>query len=279
MPLSHFALIACQRSGTQLLCEVVNSNPCLALWGEPFSRYPHPAHWPYYMQTLAAEKYPPAYPSDAFELLDEYMRAMERQVAIVAPWCDAAKPELQTLGIDLKYNQLRCISTLYSDLNAQPVLLEFLVSRGFRIVQLVRNPLHVAISVIVANTRKLWHNERPCDFQGRYRLPPEQLLGHLKWIRNEREEFQRLSRGVPVQTITYEDMVADLRRVEQGSELPPDTAVFSRLAESLDAPNKFVFRGKMSKVINKPYTEVLENYDELVAAIRDSEFCELASTI
>jgi hypothetical protein len=279
MPTSHFALIACQRSGTHLLCEIVNSNPHVALLGEPLSPAPETVRWPNYVRTLPAEKYPPAYATDAMVLLDEYMQAIERDVEVNAPWYGAPKPELKVVGIDVKYNQLKCISPLFSDLSARPILLDYFGSRKFHIVHLVRNPLHIALSIIIANHRSVWHSSGESHIEGRFHIPPVDLMNHLQWIKFEREEFVRLARGLPIYTIGYEDLVDDLNRVDQGSELPQDTRVLARLAELIDVPNQFSFTGQMRKVINQPYTEIIENHDELLEELKTSEFAELACSL
>jgi hypothetical protein len=75
LPDTLFATIGCQRSGTHLFREIVNSNSHVALLSEPFSRYPKSVQWCHYVHGLAASQFPPLYPLDALLLLDEYMKS------------------------------------------------------------------------------------------------------------------------------------------------------------------------------------------------------------
>jgi len=280
MTLSHTALIACQRSGTHLLCEIVNSNPCAALLSEPFTPTWEYLRWQNYVQMQPSERYPSASAADAMALLDEYLRIVERDVRTRPAWYGAEKkPELRALGLDVKYNQLKCVNPLINDLCAKPLLLDYFAERKFRIIHLIRNPLHSVISMIIANRRGVWHTYEKSRIDGQFQIPTVELVNHLRWIKFEREEFIRLARGMQVHTIAYEDLMADLDRVEPGGELPPDTKVFARLAELWDVPNKFRHKCKLNKVICKPYAELIENFDELMAELKSSEFAELAYSI
>ena len=275
-----FALIACQRTGTQLLREILNSNPAIALLAEPFSASPELVYWQSFVRTLPTNAFPPQSAIDALALLDRYVALVRQSVDENCEWYGGPKTEWRAVGLDVKYNQLKCISPMFSNLQAQPVLLEYIHARQIPIVHLVRENLaHTALSMIVANARKVWHTYDGRPMEGRYRVSPAELFGYMNWIKTEREEFTRLAQGLMVQTIVYEDLVDDVSRVNVAGDFPSDTRALSRLAAFLDVPNRFRNDRLMRKVINKPYTDVLENCDELVAALEASEFSEFAPTL
>ncbi len=279
-PECHFALIAFQRSGTHLLREIVNSNPQLALMVETFSPTTKKLYWCNYIRSLPKNEFPALNHETALGLFDEHMRRIRRDVEIEPEWYGGRKRELKALGLDIKYNQIKAFNSLAINLRSRPLLLDYFKRRGFRIVHLVRNNLaHAALSLILANIRSVWHNYGKREFGGRYHVTWDVLFSHMKCIQDERKEFVSLSQDLPVQTFAYEDLISDLGRVNQSGEFPTNTIFLKPLAEFLGVPNYFVYDGKMHKVVNKPYSEVLENFEELVSHLRNSEFSEYADLL
>jgi hypothetical protein len=275
-----FALVACQRTGTQVLREVLNTSPAVALLAEPFSVGPEPIYWQNFVRTLPSSDFPPQYASDALALLDRYVALIRQDVDKTYEWYGGPKSRLRAVGLDVKYNQLRCANPIFSDLRTQPLLLEYFRARQVPIVHLVRGNLaHNALSMIIANMRRVWHTYDGRPIEGRYRIPPADLIGYMVWIKEERDEFMRLAQDLTMQTFVYEDLVNDLSRINAAGDFPEDTRVLSRLATFLDVPNHFRNDRQMHKVINKPYADILENCDELVAALEASEFSEFAHTL
>ncbi|MGN6391827.1 MAG: hypothetical protein ACTHM9_06235 [Gemmatimonadales bacterium] len=280
LPDTLFAAIGCQRSGTHLFREIVNSNPHVALLSEPFWPSPKPVQWGDYVRGLSASKFPPRLPLDALLLLDEYLTTVRQDVDIDFDWYGGRKPQLRTLGVNVKYNQSRSVTPLVHDLRAPPILLEYFRSRKFRIVHIIRqNVVQAALSHMIAMQRDVWQNYDHTELSGRFHIPWETLRGYIEWSNTEREEFLRLADDLPLHTCSYEDLVDDLKRVNTAGEFPADTIVLAPVAKFLGVPNEFRFASSIRKVINRPYGEILENYDELVSAIRDSPYAEFADTL
>jgi hypothetical protein len=277
---SLFALVACQRSGSHLLREILNSNPAIALLSEPFSRDPEPANWHNFAATLPPHEYPPPLPADAAALLDRYVDLIQRDVDDNSDWYGGRKSSRRMIGLDVKYNQLRSIGPMYLDLRAEPFLLDYFRLRGFRIVHLIRaNLLQAAISAVISNARRVWQNYDGGVIDGRYQISPFELIGYMRWMKAEREEFMRLAADLPVHVCVFEDLVEDLRRVDAEGVFPANTQTLRPLAAFLGVKNKFRHGGKIHKVINRPYADIIDNYDELVRAVERSEFCEFAGTL
>jgi LPS sulfotransferase NodH len=279
-PCPAFAVIASQRTGTHLLREILNSNPSLAVRVEPFSYGPDRLCWHNFVQTFPRNEYPPPMPADATALFDKFLQAIKQDIQVDHDCYGGAKPELKLVGLDIKYEHIKCISPLYMDLRARPFLLEYFSERSIQIVHLVRhNLLQTAISVLIANRRQVWQNYDGSTLQGRFRISPKELFTYLNWIKEERAAFGRLSQDLSVQTCVYEDLIEDLSRVDDAGYFREDSAALSPLANFLSISNRFRYNQLIHKVINRPYAEILENYNELVRAVKDSEFAMFADTI
>jgi len=275
-----FALVSCQRSGTHLFLEIFNSNPHAALFAEAFCPFEKQVYWNHYVRSLPARLYPPQFPADAMDLLDGYLERIQADVDDDADYYGGPKRQLAALGLDVKYNQLRCVAPLFGDLRSPPLLLDYFRSRGFGIIHLVRkNIVHAALSLIIAKWRNVWTNDSGSVIRGRYHVSWDMLHSEISWMVEEHKEFLRAAQGLPVLTCTYEDMVDDLRNANRAGVLPANTTVFRPVADLLGLPDLFRYAGNHRKVINRPYAEIVEGHDELVRALRDSEYAEFAETI
>jgi hypothetical protein len=263
-------LIACQRTGTNLVREILNSNPAVAIWIEPFSNGPHFMCWHNFIKNQ------PVLPEDAAVALDKYVERIKRHIQEDTALYGGPK-ELGVVGLDVKYEHIRCADPVYINLQARPFLLDYFTERNARIIHLVRrNIIHTAISIIIANTRKVWHNVDGKSIVGRYRITPQELLTYANWVKESQSAFERLN-DRPTQTIIYEDLVADLENLDDGY-FRADSSL-SAVAAFLNVPNRFRYNGHQQRVVNRPYSEILEGYSDLVQAVRESEFSEFADSL
>ena len=58
-----------------------------------------------------------------------------------------------------------------------------------------------------------------------------------------------------------------------------DAKTMSKIAEFLGVTNEFSNPSTIAKVINRPYSEILANHGDVVAAIKKSEFSALAKSV
>lgn len=274
------AIVACQRSGTHLLREILNSNPHLAVVAEPLSRISGYDSWHRFLGGLSREQAIAYEVADAERLFDEYMQRLRLYVGQDPDRYGGPKQKPTVAGLDVKYNQIKCMNPSFMDLRLEPFLLDYFRRRQFRVVHLVRkNLLHQAISIVVANSRRVWGHDDHSKLQGKYELPIDELIGYLYWVRDERAAFEQLSRDLPVSVVAYEDIVADIGRIDSDGMFRDDSAAVGRLANLLDVPNRFHYHQCRPKVIDRPYHEVIANYDDVVAAVADSKFAEYADSI
>ena len=115
-------------------------------------------------------------------------------------------------------------------------------------------------------------------FDGKVRLDPESLLGHARWVANEVEAFRKLASGLNYLEVFYEDIAADCANVDADGRIQGATAL-PRVADFLGVPAEFHAPATISKVINRPYSEIIENFDEVMSALKKSEFKKLADTV
>ena len=67
-----FVVIGAQRTGTNILREILNTNEQIAMLGEVLSPSPAPAHWDNFCRSLPVASIPAATYSEAEALLDQY---------------------------------------------------------------------------------------------------------------------------------------------------------------------------------------------------------------
>jgi LPS sulfotransferase NodH len=275
-----FAIVASQRSGTHLLREILNSNPHVAIVAEPLSLDDRRATWHHFLRSRAADQQPLATSWEAALLFDQFVREIPQEVGDNCNHFGGRKQTPTLIGLDVKYNQFKCVSPLFTDLRSKPFLIDYFSSRQIRVVHLTRkNLLHVAISLIVSNNRKVWQNCDGSVLPGKYQIPVDELFGYINWVRQERREFERLSQGLDVTACDYDDVVDDIKHADANGFIREASNALSGLAGFLGVPNRFSFNRYIQKVINRPYCEIIENYHEVADAVRHSEYSEFAETI
>ena len=99
-----FVVIGAQRTGTNILREILNTNEQIAMLGEVLSPSPAPAHWDNFRRGLPLHSVLPATPGEAESLLDEYFEFV--QYRIRNHWEGNKKNRSHAFGVDIKYNQL-----------------------------------------------------------------------------------------------------------------------------------------------------------------------------
>jgi hypothetical protein len=274
------AIVACQRSGTHLLREILNSNPQIAVVAEPLSRISGYDSWFRFLSGMPRERALPIESPDAVQLFDEYMQWLRLHIRLEPERYGGEKKGPTVVGLDVKYNQIKCVNPAFMDLRLQPLLLYYFQRRRFLIIHLVRrNLLHQAISILVANARNVYGNDDHSKLNGQYTLPIEELIAYLYWVREERAAFEKLSQDLPVSVIAYEDVVEDVRNVDAEGMFRNASVAIGRVANLLEIPNRFSYCQCRPKVINRPYREVIANYDEVVKAVETSEFSRFAESI
>src|SRR5580658_8793248 len=103
-----FVVIGAQRTGTNILREILNTNDQIAMLGEVLSPSIAPAHWDNFCRALPIDIARPADYYAAEALLDRYFEFV--QYRIRNHWEGNKKRSSHVFGVDIKYDQLRRIA-------------------------------------------------------------------------------------------------------------------------------------------------------------------------
>ena len=103
-----FVVIGAQRTGTNILREILNTNEQLAMLGEVLTPSPAPAHWDNFCRSLPLRSVLPATFSETESLLDKYFEFVLYRIR--DHWEGNKKNRSRAFGVDIKYNQLRDIA-------------------------------------------------------------------------------------------------------------------------------------------------------------------------
>ncbi|MFT7536594.1 MAG: hypothetical protein ACI85K_002548, partial [Hyphomicrobiaceae bacterium] len=274
---TYFALVGSQRCGTNFFRELMNTNQQTVVHGEILMPYPLPNCWHNYVRTMVNRAMPPIYAKDCVDLVDDYLVFLREDVKRGYP---GKLGVLSAVGLDIKYNQLRFIAPLIRDLEQKPFLIDYFWRRNMPIVHMMRrNTIHQALSLVIAAARNVYHNYGGKKFDGKVKLDPEAVISHAAWVAKDREVFRTLAGGMKYLEVCYEDVAEDCKSADESGRIREDSLILSKVADFLNVPNEFYAPSTISKVINRPYSEIIENYQEVVAAVRKSEFKKLADSI
>ena len=272
-----FVVIGAQRTGTNILREILNTNAEIAMLGEVLTPSPAPAHWDNFSRTLPVGTAHPASLGQADALLDRYFKFV--QYRIRNHWEGNRKNQSHAFGVDIKYNQLRDIAPSHWSSSSLPFIIGYLRSRGATIIHTTRSVIHCAISTLIASQRNVWHNYVGAVIDRSYHLDIQECLTYARTIIKHREDLIEAASGCKVVNCSYECLIEDIARAGSHEEIPAAPGPLWDIAQALEASFTFRYDRRLQKAINIPYSRLLSNYNALVSQLKDSEFSKLASTL
>jgi len=273
-----FVVVGAQRTGTNLLREILNTHDQIAMLGEVLSPSSAPAHWENFLKFQVPGIFPAPGLQATTALLDRYFEYVLYRIRNC--WVDGDKSRCRAIGVDIKYNQLRYLAPSGWDADAAPFLLQYLRSRGVTLIHVTRkNVIHCAISALVAQERKLWHNYEGVAVDRRFTVDPELCLDYARSVARDRRSFLDSVAGCKVVEVSYEDLAGEIADAGPGAELPEQPGPLRDIVRAIEVPFAFRWTGRLHKAINVPYSELLSNLEVLTAALKQSEFSALAPTL
>jgi LPS sulfotransferase NodH len=272
-----FVVIGAQRTGTNILREILNTNEQIAMLGEVLTPSPAPAHWDNFCRTLPVHTVHPASVDEAEALLDRYFEFV--QYRIRNHWECNRKNRSHAFGVDIKYNQLRDIAPANWSSLSPAFILAYLRSRGATIVHTTRNTIHCAISTSIASQRNVWHNYDGAVIDRSYHLDIKECLAHARTILEHRQAFIEAASGCKIVNCSYESLIGDIARAGSHEEIPAAPGPLWDIAQALESRFTFRYDRRLQKAINIPYSRLLSNYNAFVSQLKDSEFSNLVSTL
>jgi LPS sulfotransferase NodH len=272
-----FVVIGAQRTGTNILREILNTNEQIAMLGEVLTPSPAPAHWDNFRRRQPTRSVLPATFSETESLLDKYFEFVRYRIR--NHWEGNKKSHSHAFGVDIKYNQLRDIAPANWSSSSPAFILGYLRSRGATIVHPTRNVIHCAISTLVAAHRNVWHNYDGAVIDRSYYLDIQACLAYARTIVKHRDAFLEAASGCKVVNCSYESLVEDIARAGSREEISAEPGPLWDIAQALEAPFTFRYDRRLQRAINIPYSRLLSNYNALVSQLKDSEFSNLVSTL
>ena len=273
-----FIVIGAQRTGTNLLREILNTNDHIAMLGEVLTPSPAPGHWDNFCRTFSADGRAFADYRETEALLDRYFDFVEYRIRNY--WKNNRKANIQAFGVDIKYNYLTHIApTDWDSATCPPFILCYLRNRGAKFIHTTRNVIHSAISTLIAFQRNLWHNYEGLVVERQYDIDIEACLSYARAITRNRALFLDAVRGCTLVNCQYNRLVDDTKRSRDQSEIPDGPGPLHEIASALQVPFQFRHDERLKKAINVPYSQLLSNYDDLVNRLCDSELSSLASSL
>jgi LPS sulfotransferase NodH len=273
-----FAVVGNQRTGTNLLREILNTNDDVAMLGEILTPSSAPAHWENFVRELPGQDPRLANAPELEALLDRYFEFVRYRIR--HHWERNLKHRSRAVGVDIKYNQLGSIQPSDRRDGAVPFLVRYLISRGFTFVHAIRrNAIESAVSASVATQRGLWHNYGGAAIDRSYRIDAAACLAHARTIVAQRVAFAEWTEGSRVVASYYDDLLRDVARAGPDGTIPPGPGALREIARALDVLYQFRYDGRLQRAIDVPYPQLISNFDELLGALESSEFCALVATL
>ena len=158
--------------------------------------------------------------------------------------------DVSAVGFKLMYGQIRKF----------PEVLDYLMARDVRVLHVVRtNVLKTHISRVSAQNRRLYHTTRSVQAE-RLTISPKHLVGHLRRISEESAKLGRIFNRSQYLTLAYEDFV---------SHQPAQNA---RICAFLNVEPDPTMSSTLVKINPDRLCDLLENYDEIEAALAGTEY-------
>ena len=271
-----FVVIGAQRTGTNILREILNTNDQIAMLGEILTPSQAPAHWDNFCRGLPVGKALPVTFAEAESLLDQYFEFVRYRIR--NHWEGNRKRCARSFGVDIKYNHLRRIAPTNWN-SSSSFILGYLRSRKATVIHTTRNVVHSAISTLIAAQRNVWHNYDGSVIDRSYQIDVGECLAYARRVLQDRNAFIESARGGKVVTCSYENLVDDIERASSAEEIPEGHGPLWDIAVALGSRFKFRYDRRLQKAISVPYSKLLMNYDALVERLKDSELSALVPTL
>jgi LPS sulfotransferase NodH len=267
--MQFFVMVGTQRTGTNLLRELLATNPEISCRGEVFSPVPGEDEFEQYLKRNNLAR-PHDYP-EAERQLKGYLREIHRSL----------DRGTKVYGVDIKYSQLRAIAPYFESLSAVPVLVQYLLKGTSKIIHVVRdNVLQAALSEVIARQRQVFHHREAQSVTQKFEIDCRDLIRVMQEKRADRAIFASLMEGYGrIITCEYERTVRGLTMADaMGNLVGNDNPIFE-IADFLGVQRKFRRPETLHKVIQSPYRDLISNYDQVVKAVGRTEFATYLDTI
>lgn len=253
-------LLSTQRSGTNFFRSVLGQheriNPLFGEIFDPGHNNKEDAFFPFWVR-LVHEQPQLCLPENRIAVFARYVEYIEKKSANKIPL------------MDVKYGSTFHLNDYW--LEAVPPFYKFISEYNLPVIHLVRkNLLDTEVSGIVANkTGKFWVPSTAEAEQPRIALDARRLVAILESRNSQIEQSRNLIASCRTFEVTYEDlfMVSDDRQ-----SFPLNEDIFSEVVSFLGLEPAFKFEAGTKKLVTKSKPEIIENYDEVCAALAGTPY-------
>lgn len=251
-------VVAKQRSGTNLLRRTLGTSTLFEDMNEVF-HHREPAHFWNFRSALVQEDPSLLLPTE------------ENQAKVLSLFFESLKETLVSKKfflIDIKYNSVHHLNPIWHNPIDIPHIFSILAEQEVPVIHLVRtNILETYVSSLVANNLKVWVTQRENLVKDlRLKVNTKQLLAQLRRRQREIETFRTwFSELNSLHTIelNYESLLNEKSSFSQ--------SVLDEIREFL-AVNESLEVSTPTKKIASSLPEMIENYDEIVSTLAQTEF-------
>jgi len=264
MPHPEFTvLLARQRSGTNALLSVLETNPDIFCFDEVFRLDEGPRHDPVqqranyftFLTTYAAGDVTRIFPDRHEQVLVDYLAHL-RGVA-----------DKRLVVVDVKYNSTHHLSGLWQPIG-EPALFGMLMAREIAVLHLTRrNYLRCLLSTMKAwQSKEYYMRNREASPDRRITLPPTWALPLMaQWHTEDAIVERAFADYTHYHQVEYADLFPDAGGAMASGPL-------EQLRQWFGVGPSFTTRAAYSKQSSLPLSETIENIDEVAAAFRGTPF-------
>lgn len=245
------------RSGTTALHNKLDQHQQITSFGEVFHFTAPGRH--YYKTWLDDNNI------RASELLaiGSHLKIFERYVTFLLEETDA-----EYIVLDVKYPYLNCINSITHGLMIPPATIQLIKEHSIPVFHVIRrNLLRVYVSTEVSLKYNVWNVRKDEKYTkpGSISIDTDIMLKSLRNRAREIEQVNTLLAGHSrLQNMYYEEMY----RSEGGfrDEAVDQIFAFLNLENNLDGESR------LRKINKAPLSEIIENFDETIEALKGTEF-------
>ena len=263
---SHFLKLYIESRFPSVICsgELLEEPIFFARQSPTLSSHPEfPHFWLWYALEASARNISVA-PDRRMEAFETYISKLSLMV----------KPK--DLVIETKYESVRSLSGYRDTEYGSNDFTSFITSRQIPVLHLIRkNTLRAIVSHKVAEQAAVWHNttdHAPDEVSPKIRLDAKGLLFDIRSAHRLTQDYQNRFAGYPgYEEVVYEDLVREI-------SFPQTSSNLRTLAHFLDkrptGPSQPADRVK--RVASDDSTDLVENWDEVIRALRATEHAWMA---
>jgi hypothetical protein len=242
-------LLSIQRSGTNFLRRVLGSHPAIdPLFGEIFdpNHLKQPLNFFNFYRRAVVGDPSLCLPDKRIVAFERYIEFLDQKVAA------------DHYVIDIKYSSIRQLEAYWP--SEKEVLTSYLIEKQWPIIHLIRTDLLAAVfSHIRARETGVWMTKGAdhCD-NFSLSVDPSAIVNALAQRRQAIQRYRREFKGARLLELVYEEFMDAPNGISEPA--------LEKIVKFLGISDEFSRTPQTRKLITRPLSQAIENYDDVVAA-------------